>query len=412
MVADWQNIKKYFTGKVSLATLVITPLVLGGLGLLGFQTYSLITGKSFKDINFDIGRLWESKNNTVKEELTDANVVYRIKPVPENVSIEQVLSPKIRSKFLPVIQRKRASIVKSESPEITTPVFSAEFTDLEAISDIDIISNFQNPLLIKYYSRLEKEYLIDPNIIPQMGNWYFGFSFSPTLNYRSFGYDARYVSGVAVHGNYRYTYGLTEETRNISDKAISSFNIGIDIGRRITERLNVYTGLYYSNYGEQLQVSPVNKADPNYEESEFLNKSPLYEVYDAESSENNIPYTNKYSYIEIPLGVSYDLFVLEKFKVAVDGGINFQKLDNVNALVYDFETDYYYWITEKEEIFRQYGVGVSTGATISQFVGERLEMFVNPQFKYNLNSTFKKPYPVNQNQYSTGLRIGFKRHLF
>ncbi|MBT8327260.1 MAG: PorT family protein [Bacteroidia bacterium] len=412
MTFDWSNIKKYFTGKVSLATLVVTPFVLGGLGLLGFQTYSLITGKSFKDINFEIGRLWESKKNAVKEELTEANVVYQIKPTPETVTIEEVLSPKIRSKFLPVIKGKPALIVEPEKQEINAPLFNKDFASLNAISDIDILSNIQNPLLIKYYSRLESEYLINPNIVPKLGNWYVGFSFSPTLNYRSFGYDAQYVTGVAVHGNYRYTYGLTEETRNISDKAISSFNVGIDIGRRITNRLNVYTGLYYSNYGEQLQVSAVDMLDPNYEESEFLNKTPMYEVYDEESSENSIPYTNKYSYIEIPLGISYDLFVLEKFKVALDGGLNLQKLDHVNALVYDFETDYYYWITEKEDIFRQYGVGVSTGATISQFVGERLEMFVNPQFKYNLNSTFKKPYPVNQNQYSTGLRIGIKRHLF
>ena len=185
MTFDWQNIKKYFTGKVSLATLVVTPLVLGGLGLLGFQTYSLITGKSFKDINFDIGRLWESKNNVVKEELTDANVVYRIKPVPENVSIEQVLSPKIRSKFLPVIKRKPALIIEPEKQEFNAPLFNKEFASLNPISDIDILSNIQNPLLIKYYSRLESEYLIDPNIVPKMGNWYFGLSFSPTLNYRS-----------------------------------------------------------------------------------------------------------------------------------------------------------------------------------------------------------------------------------
>ena len=89
-------------------------------------------------------------------------------------------------------------------------------------------------------------------------------------------------------------------------------------------------------------------------------------------------------------------------------GVNFKKLSKVNALAFDFNTDYYYWCNSDKEIFNTYGVGTITGVTLSQYFGERLELFVNPTFKYNITSTFKRPYAVDQNQYSTGLRLGFK----
>ena len=412
MRLEKQKISRLFKGKVSLATLVVTPLVLCGLGLLGFQTYSLITGKSFKDLNFDIGRLWESKIPEIEDEITDDNVVYYVNPPIDNVKIEEIISPRIRKKYLQVIEPKKPRITQTEEIIPNSSIFSKEYSLLTAISDIDIRANFDKPILIKYYSRLESEYLIDPNIVPKTGKWYLGVSFSPMLCYRNFGYDAQNVSGVAVNGNHRYIYGLTESERNQSDKAISSFNVGIDIGRRVSERLSIYTGIYYSNYGEQIQVSEVQKSDPNLQQSSFMNKEPMYENHSAENKDQSIPYINRYSYIEVPIGISYNLLTKDKFKISLDGGINLQKLDNVNAMIYDFETDYYYWITEKEEIFRIYGIGVTSGLTLSQHVGERLEMFLNPQFRYNLNSTFKEPYPVNQNQYSTGLRIGLKRHLF
>jgi hypothetical protein len=80
--------------------------------------------------------------------------------------------------------------------------------------------------------------------------------------------------------------------------------------------------------------------------------------------------------------------------------------------VYDFETDYYYWADKQESIFRRNGLATSAGITLSQYVTERFEVFINPQFKFNLTSTFERPYPVIQNQYTSGLRIGFKQQVF
>jgi len=393
---------------------VVTPLVISGLALVGFQTYSLVTGKSFKDINFEIGKLWEQvSGNNVNTPIQSSQIVKSIIPKSNQV-LPEIVSPltHFQKTEIPDIQPKNASLVKPNRYEQEVGRQFDKLDGLNQISNIEISTISQNPLLSKYYNRLASDYLINPNLAPNQGKWYVGFGFSPTLNYRSFSYDPSNVSGVAVSGNYRYTFGLTENQRNTTDKVVTSYNIGIDFGRYISSKARIFSGIHYASYGEQILVANVDKANLNYAGAEFMGLLPLYEGFNSENSSENLPYTNRYAYYEIPVGISLDCIQFEKSKVSMDVAMSFLKLSEVNALVYDFETDYYYWITDKNEIFRKHGVGGLIGITASQFVAERLELFINPQFKINFNSTFQKPYPVNQNQYSTGLRIGFKQHLF
>jgi hypothetical protein len=408
------SLKKIIAGKVSLASVVVTPLVVGGLAMVGFQTYSLITGKSFKDFDFDIGRLWEqvTTGNEPKQAKESAVIRNVFPTIPLEPTENRLVAFPQKNIELPFITSKDAKlVVPNKYEENVSPQISSLGT-LPNISNIDLPTYLVNPILTKYYNRLTSDYLISPDITPYTGKWFVGFSFSPTLNYRTFGYDASRVSGVAIDGNYRYTFGLTEKERNASDKAITSYNIGIDVGRSIGTKMRLNTGIYYATYGEQLQVSPADESNLNYPNASFYGHKPLYEVYNPMEPEHNIPYSNRYAFVEIPVGLSFDFMHFDKSKISVDAALNFQKLLEVNALVYDFNTDYYYWITENNELFRDFGLGAGLGITAAQFVSNKLELFVNPQFKINLNSTFQNPYPVNQNQYSTGLRIGFRQQLF
>ncbi len=397
---------------MSLASIFLIPSIAAGLGLVVFQTFSFFTGKSFKDLNFDIGRLWEYKESGFLDEpITEDNVVYYSSIKQSTKAIEKPKLSFVGRQNLPKVKSRVVLDVKQGDYEsnIGTKYFSK---DLDSLQNIEVKPFAQNQLLLKYFTRLDNEYLINPNIVGKSGKWYVGLSLAPTLNFRSFRYNTEDISGILVDGNYRYTFGLTEDARNSSDRFITSFSAGFDFGRRLTNRLRVYSGLYYSTYGEQIQISSVCKLDPNYAVSSFVNKKPEYRSFSTSKLEDNIPYSNKYSFIEIPIGLTYDLVVKPKSKISVEGGINLQRLDNVNALVYDFETDYYYWLTsKKEQLFTMKGIGFSTGVSISQFIDNRLEMFINPNFKYNLKSTFIGSYPVSQNQYSTGIRLGFRHHL-
>ena len=52
------------------------------------------------------------------------------------------------------------------------------------------------------------------------------------------------------------------------------------------------------------------------------------------------------------------------------------------------------------------------GINLIQNLTERIELTFNPHLKFNLNSTFSDSYSVQQNQYSTGVRVGVRQQIF
>ena len=60
MGSQHENIKERLTSKSLLATWLLTPAIVAGIALVGFQTYSLISGKSISDLDFGIGKLWST----------------------------------------------------------------------------------------------------------------------------------------------------------------------------------------------------------------------------------------------------------------------------------------------------------------------------------------------------------------
>ncbi len=414
MLAGLYHIKKLADHKSKLLYWAIVPAVLLGLALLFFQTYSLVTGKTFRDFDFNIGKLWQTED--VARVINKENALKIPKENPASPFLPDqslTLLANLKKLIIPALSAKHTTLQPSATVAVkSNTTYLNELFNLSLKENISIASAVQSKQLQKYYAKIGSDYLINPDMLPKKGKWYVGVSFTPTLNYRTFSYDASQVAGIAQVDAYIYTYGLTESARNQTDKPITSYTVGLDIGRIVNDRISVFSGIHYANYGEQIMVRAADTKNPNYESAHFMGRCALYERFDPQDRSDNIPYTNTYSFIEIPVGVNIAVKSFDKSRVSMDVGFNVQKMDHVNALVYDFETDYYYWLNRKEEIFAKFGVGSEVGVTVSQYVGERLELFINPQFKYTLNSTLKKPSPITQNQYATGLRIGFKQQLF
>lgn len=412
MGSQQNSIREKLTSRSALATWLVAPAIVAGIALLGFQTYSLITGKSFSDFDFGIGKLWATEELTESNILSDDTESNFARIIKRELALEDVIPELVDRTVIPTVRQKTASLVKeNNSNQVLESEKMVELFSSETILASSIAANFGNKQIKKYVDRLQNEYLVNPGLVPKQGSWYIGFNFTPSVCYRSFGYNSTILPGVATEGNTQYTFGLTEQHRDITDKAITSYAVGLDFGKKITNKLSVFSGIHYAKYGEQISVQVANRENPNYEISTYMGKQPYYERA-TDGSTETLPYANKYSFLEVPLGVSYVLKEYSKSKIAVNTAVILQKLDHVNALVYDFNTDYYYWMNSKEEIFREYGVGGSIGISFSQYLGERFEVYASPQFKYNLNSTFKTPYPITQNQYTTGLQIGFRQQLF
>lgn len=393
-------------------SLLLVPAITIGLSLLGYQTYVWVAGETFNGFSFDIGRLWSTDVKSEEKFDQIENDIFNTKIKDEELPITSLELDEV---ILPSLQPKKTETINQvfEQDLITNTATNKKITStLDRINYIDVNPLINNDLHAKYIHRLKSESLIFPDMVPKQGKLYWGINFSPAFSYRVFDIDVNKVNGVAEDQNRIYTTGLTEEKRNTFDKAITSYSFGVDFGKQISEKFNIYSGVHIAGYGEQILVSAANEHDPNYCYAEFHNRKPAYEAAESASNPNNVPYTNQYKYIEIPLGVQYTISKFDKAKIAIDLGVYYQKVYQVNALLYDFETDYYYWFNERDIIIKDKGIGISTGVSLIQNLTERIELTFNPYLKFNLNSTFSDSYSVQQNQYSTGVRVGVRQQIF
>ena len=393
-------------------SLLLVPAITIGLSLLGFQTYIWVTGETFKGFSLDIGRLWSTDDTPVDkldEQKTPSSYVDEVEDT------EVLLSSELDGVILPNLKSKNTETIKQVfEQEIVTSSSAIEkiASTLDRIDHIDINPLINNDLHAKYIDRLKSESLISPNMVPKQGKLYWGVNFSPAFSYRIFNIDVNKVNGIAEDQNRVYTTGLTEEKRNTLDKAITAYSFGLDFGKQIGEKFSVYSGFHIAGYGEQILVSTINQENPNFCYAEFHNRKPAYAATESTLNSKNIPFTNQYKYIEIPLGVQYTVSKFDKAKIAIDLGAYCQKVYQVNALLYDFDTDYYYWFNDNDAIIKDKGLGISVGASLIQNLTERIELTFNPYMKFNLNSTFSDSYSVHQNQYSTGVRVGIRQQIF
>lgn len=393
-------------------SLLLVPAITVGLSLLGFQTYIWVTGETFKGFSLDIGRLWSSDDTP--DDKPDEQKIYS-SYVDEVEDTEASLSSELDGVILPILKSKKTEAIKQVfEQEIVTSSSAIEkiASTLDRIDHIDINPLINNDFHAKYIDRLKSESLISPNMVPKQGKLYWGVNFSPAFSYRTFNIDVNKVNGIAEDQNRVYTTGLTEEKRNTLDKAITAYSFGLDFGKQIGEKFSVYSGFHIAGYGEQILVSTINQENPNFCYAEFHNRKPAYAATESSLNSKNIPFTNQYKYIEIPLGVQYTISKFDKAKIAVDLGAYCQKVYQVNALLYDFDTDYYYWFKDNDAIIKDKGMGISVGASLIQNLTERIELTFNPYMKFNLSSTFSDSYSVHQNQYSTGVRVGVRQQIF
>jgi hypothetical protein len=393
-------------------SLLLVPAITIGLSLLGYQTYVWITGKSFKGFSMDIGRLWSSDEIVQKDNIKEVSYSNVIRAQDSssilNERSDELIIPILKSRKKEVIEEVFEQEIKSTSSKFKTIV-----NTLDRIDHIDINSLISNNLHSKYINRLKSESLISPDMVPKKGKIYWGINFSPSYSYRTFNIDASKVNGMAEEQNRVYTTGgLTEEKRNSLDKAITSYSFGIDIGKQINDKFSIYSGLHISGYGEQILVTSIDENNPNYCYAEFHDRQPTYCSIEIDENTNNIPFTNRYKYFEIPFGARYTISKFDKAKISLDLGAYYQKVYQVNALLYDFDTDYYYWFNDEDDIINDSGIGVSMGIGLIQNLTERIELTFNPHFKFNLSSTFSDSYSVEQNQYSTGVRVGVRQQIF
>jgi hypothetical protein len=366
--------------------------------------------------NFTLGKLWKGDSPEPIVTLVDDDT-----PTPQQLPFLQLDDLDKRKRLASLSQLfqdiKPKKISKSLPASSVQTLAKSQYIDLN-LDRIDAFIIPSAPAFTQRFINLSKKETLLPGIKDlEPSNFRFGFSFRPSLNHRNLKYIDWSATGSRLIDNRVYTFGQTEIYRNIYDKPILGFSVGVDIYYNKTNRLYFQTGLYYSSMGEQLYVARNNQGSalPAYDKSPmFGSMEPAFQSPEMTSSESNevIPFTNYYGYFEVPLLVNYKIPSGNSIQFEVQTGISYSYLDHADAVVYDFDTDNYFWIpTSDFALFTKHNINTYAGISVGTLLSPKVEIYLNPQYKYALRSTYSKDYPVNQNQYSLGIRMGVKMNL-
>lgn len=406
-----QKIRK----RIRIGAYIFVPVILVGGATIVFQ---LMTGSgNFGSFDFNIGKLWSWATSSEEEPVVQKEIELSGIITPFRVEVESQIPDKEEKTSMFRVEPVRSNTLRDVVSSAVFERNSDPFKPIE-VKNVEPAKTFNYLKSGRHIDLLKKEYLIPQDIKAQRSKVAVGASFAPGVSYRRLRYND--ISSVArIENKTAYTYGQSKEYRNQHDKPIMNFYSGIDVYVHLNDKWSVQTGFYYSSFGEKLKV--VRKNDPDQltsnvsSGSAFVDKKSVFESPEMVSYEPNeeLPFTNYYGLMEVPVLVSYKAHeVNELLSVNVQLGGSYGYLDHADMLLYNYETNTYFWIPSSDfPLLNKHFISAITGVELSQYISPEIEIFANPQFKYAITPTFKREYEIKQNQWATGMRLGMKVHL-
>jgi hypothetical protein len=178
-----------------------------------------------------------------------------------------------------------------------------------------------------------------------------------------------------------------------------AFSAGLDVKRRINNRLGVFSGVRYAYYSNTLQVGSTVNRDTSFVRTDAsMLRTESYFRNDA----NQHNYTNRYQFIQVPVAIEYKL--VNKFPLYVQGGVKLEKLISSNALFYN---KYAGVFIKDKEMLANTGLHLFTGFNYHFRSNKAFSFALGPQLQYGTTSLTKKSSNTQQHLYFVGLSTQF-----
>jgi hypothetical protein len=192
------------------------------------------------------------------------------------------------------------------------------------------------------------------------------------------------VMGYALGGNILYRI-----SKNISLKAGLEFSFN-----------RYYIKAYNSN---QPQSSATLNSYLGYVADSLVNSNSGYSL-----NKNPQHVQNRYYQLSMPVGI--EMKVAGNGKIQLHLGANLQPSYLLNTDAYVLTDDYNSYIKDPQS-FRRWNLNAGAEAFISYSVG-KIRWELGPQVRYQIFSTYKNSYPLNENMLNYGIRIGISKTIW
>lgn len=250
--------------------------------------------------------------------------------------------------------------------------------------------------------------------VPKQNRLSWQISFTPTMNYRTLNsrnYPATSSNVKTTTPVPQAPYIPGDPEQLVNHKPALGFEVGSNILYTVNKTVTLKTGLLfnYARYDIQAYSSSISEPAVIALNSSYgiatgqVTSYTRYRNFGGEAVEN---LNNQYFQLSVPLGLEINLLGNEKLHIGVGGTVQPSYLLNRN--VYLITTDYKY--ATEPSLVRRWNINTSAEAFVSYKTGD-LKWQVGPQLRYQLMSTFIKEYPIRENLFQYGIKIGVTKTI-
>jgi hypothetical protein len=234
----------------------------------------------------------------------------------------------------------------------------------------------------------------------------FQFYFTPTVSYRKLSENKEFLRYAASMGAVPTYAAYTDVKNYVTHKPDIGLELGIAARYPISRRLTVKAGLQFnvSRYDIRAFTSTIDtgliRLNATGSDTTFERET----TYQTRSNGNRANWLqNLYYSVSVPIGVEYRF--AEKNKNHFGIAATVQPTYIISDKAYLITTNYKNYVTVPGSIIRRFNL--NTGFHV--FVGYSTDHFnwqIGPQVRYQTRSTFKDKYPVKENLFDFGIKVG------
>jgi hypothetical protein len=381
--ATWEKVERELAGRERKRRFIIFFL-LGGVLLLGgavlFMNYS--TGKNEAAVSQNNDPTVLTQPSILKDEKPKSpannNATEQSSSRQDNAAtisdpqqhLETVTDIKKESARSVIPEKSSDKSISGKSPAVNEEknvVFSNEVESAKIISSTPDISNItsdikatdslhtkpaHDSLTAVHVVTLAKDSLPEEKDsiaeIPFVRKWSFTYGAALATNFTKF----------SEQGDYQFV----AHYRDSSDKDLLTQNAHFNISYHIFPRVEIFTGIGFINYQERMLNNQVVYRDDTLPASgPFPPTIVVSKGYDHINGDSLKGVTNKFFYLQIPLGIRYTVFSLRKWNIGVQPEISFNKAIYTKGYRYDYVTREYKpaTLSDLRALNINYGLGIS-----------------------------------------------------
>jgi hypothetical protein len=309
-----------------------------------------------------------------------------------------------------VIHAREASQASSDAPSVAEPgqALPSGLTDAQAAARIQRPETQAQREDRRQLNWLQ-DYAVNPLEPPVQHRLNWEIHLTPTVNYRTLS-GPDYPDIKPSIPNVPVALIHFGNVNNFVDHSPAvGFQVGTSLLYRMTRNITLKAGLQFNYSRYYIKAYTAGRQPATLTLSSYYGyiTDSLTTTIGNFAGNSRVSFQNKYYQIAAPIGVELRVFGNGKLQFHIGATVEPTYLLNTNS--YLLTNDYTKYIKEPS-LFRRWNVNGGLEAFLSYQVGG-LRWQIGPQYSYQLLSTYKNQYPVQENLKEYGIKIAVSKQL-